>query len=306
MLWRRLPRLQSPRASLGVAVGRDAGLPSLESESESWPDRDRPSIARAWLLREDPDTPGGQRCRACAPQVRKLGVGHGYCPHLGRCGVASPADCRDRRARYDLRDSAWRIAGQRRPDYGRPFRLWPDAHLGAALRATLRWAAVVSPDGEFVRPGRCLGDHPHPQPSLQRPGGCGLSRRTGEHADQRIHRGADHRQRANGFRFRRHRRCLGGPAGDGPHGELCTPHSPATHRAPSHAAAKTVSNVDTGHRTPHGLPPGLCRPHAAGQKASWRAEDASQAGKRQPSTRGGKPLSLRLVHPFAADLLWQL
>jgi hypothetical protein len=28
----------------------------------------------------------------CAPKIRELGVGPGDCPHLGRPGVANPAD----------------------------------------------------------------------------------------------------------------------------------------------------------------------------------------------------------------------
>jgi hypothetical protein len=78
----------------------------------------------------------------------------------GRSGVANPAHCRDRRPWHHLWDTARRIAGHPRPDHRRPSGLRPDAHLRAALRATLGWAPVSAQDGESVRPGRCLGDCP--------------------------------------------------------------------------------------------------------------------------------------------------
>ena len=126
-LWRRLPRLQSPRAPLGVAVGRERGPCEFGDPSEIIPDRDRLSVARTRLLREDPDTPGGQQSRADAPRVRRLGLGLGYCPHLGRYGAACPADCCDCRARHRLWDAGRRVAGQPRPGDRWPPRLRADA-----------------------------------------------------------------------------------------------------------------------------------------------------------------------------------
>jgi hypothetical protein len=121
-------------------------------------------------------------------------MGSGHRSHMGRCGVASPADCCHRRARHDLRNTSRRIARHPRPDHRRPSRLPADAHVGTAICATLRRAPVSAHVGAFVRPARSVGDRPHPQLSVQRPRGDGLSRRTCGHADGKIRRGINYRQ----------------------------------------------------------------------------------------------------------------
>ena len=105
-----------------------------------------------------------------ASSVREVGMGRGHCSHLGRRGVASPADCGDRGARHHLRDTARRSAGQRRSDNRRSSRLRADAYHGAAIHATRR-SAVISGKMERCLNRRCVGDHPHAQSPLQRPGG---------------------------------------------------------------------------------------------------------------------------------------
>ena len=54
------------------------------------------------------------------------------------------------------------------------------------------------------------------------------SRRPCGHADEKIHRGADHRQRTNGVCLCGYRRRLGRPADSGAYGELRAPHPLAT------------------------------------------------------------------------------
>src|SRR5215813_7111134 len=254
---RRLSGLQGPRAPLAVAVEQERCQRrpyTLGGPCEITPDCDRRSVARACLLRDDADIPGGQRCRSDAPTIRGLGVGRGYCSHLGRSGVTSPADCRDRRPWHHLWDTARRIAGEPRPDQQRTSRLRPDAHLCTPICATLRWAPVPAQVGEFVRPGRCLGDRPHPQPSLQRPGGHGLSGRPCWYENRKIHHGAFHRQRAHRLCVCGDRCRLGRSADPGPRGELHPAHPAAAHRALSHARAPIVRNVrDTCHRSSRGF-----------------------------------------------------
>jgi hypothetical protein len=110
-----------------------------------------------------------------------------------------------------------------------------------------------------------------------------------------------------GIRVCSDRRWLGGPADPGPRGKLYAPHPPATHHALSHAGASIVRSVNTGHRSPDGLPAGFCGTHAALQPwASWSAEDPRKSEGRRPSARGGKPLSLWRVLPFARDAVWRL
>ena len=85
---------------------------------------------------------------------------------------------------------------------------------------------------------------PHSQPSLQPAGGDGLSRRTCGDADEEIHSGAHHRQRAYGIRLCGDRRWLGGPARSRPRGELCAAHRPATPHPHKDFAIRPASPAD--------------------------------------------------------------
>ena len=107
------------------------------------------------------------------------------------------------------------------------------------LGAPLRRAAVSAQDGALFDQSGAWAIVLTPQPSLQRPGGHGLPRRTCGHADEKVHRGVDARQRAHRVRLCCHRRRLGRPADPRPRGELCAAHPAAARSRSISCGART-------------------------------------------------------------------
>ena len=183
---------------------------------EIGPDCDRHPGSLALQLRDDADSRGSQRRRANAQEPSGAGAWPvGIALIWSDLLLPTPQTAVVAALGIIYRDMARRTAEHLRPDHRWPARLRADAHFRTAIGAAPHKATVPAQDGEPVRPRRRVGHRPHPQPSVQRTRGHGLAGRSRRHADQKIHRGADPRQRAHGVRLCGRRRRLGRPAGAG-------------------------------------------------------------------------------------------
>jgi hypothetical protein len=225
-------------------------------------------------------------------------MGHRHRFYLGRSGVAGPTDCRDRGPRIIYGTVLGSLLGS--------VGLTTGGLLGYVLMLTSARRMVkrfVGPRSlntmERVRTGRCLGDRPHPQPSLQHSGGHGLSGWARRHADRKIHRGVGRRQRTHRVGVCGDRRWLGRSADPGPWGELCAPHPAAARRAVSHAPPSIVRDVND---TRHGSPCGLagCFRGALIARCRWASpsvQHARRPSSQEPRAGHSKPHSCCPVLP---------
>ncbi len=225
----------------------------------------------------------------------ELGLGLGYCPHLGRYGAAGPADCCDCRARHRLRDAARRIAGQPRPGDRWPSRLRADAHLRAAISCNVSPGPGLCTKWRDCSTEAVLGRSSSPaacRTASRRPWYFSPDLRGMPHA--KIRRRLTIGSVPTAFAFA----AIGAGWADQPMMALAASYVLPIFLLPIAfyfmRRASTVRNVDAGHRPPHCLPAGLRGTHAAArQRASWRAQEAEQVRKaavERPWWRTSRPL----------------